>query len=69
MSGLPETGHDLQLDGLAERERYRRRVQLGCYCPMSVIDVACGLSCHAQCHCSRSAGGPAGAILTASKPS
>jgi hypothetical protein len=29
MSGLPETGHDQQLDGLAERERHRRQVKTG----------------------------------------
>ena len=33
MSGLPETGHDLQLDGFAERERHRRRLQLGVTAP------------------------------------
>jgi hypothetical protein len=30
MSGLPETGHDLQpADGRAERERQRRRAKMG----------------------------------------
>ena len=30
MSGLPETGHDLQpADGRAERERHRRRAKMG----------------------------------------
>jgi hypothetical protein len=57
------------LDGRAERERHRRRAQAQLGVRMSVIDVACGLSCHAQCHCCRSAGGPASAILTASRPS
>ena len=42
MSGLPETGHDLQpADGRAERHRRRAQPVLP---PMSVIDVACGLN-------------------------
>jgi hypothetical protein len=66
----------LQLDGLAERERPPPPDEDECYCPMSIIAVASKLyQWSARCRrravavAGGSAGGPASAILTASRPS